>query len=56
MKMSGWVVKDDHVRLRDATHIQIVHAAICERIGVPHVSDKLYINIGKLVYMKWKLI
>ena len=38
MKMSGWVEEDDHVRLRDATHLQTVHSAICERIGVPHVS------------------
>ncbi|XP_065900889.1 uncharacterized protein [Dysidea avara] len=36
MKMSGWVEEDDHVRLRDATHLQTVHSAICERIGVPH--------------------
>jgi len=39
MKMSGWVVEDDHVRLRDATHIQTVYAAICERMGAPHVSN-----------------
>ena len=39
MKMSGWVVEDNHVRLRDATHIQTVYAAICERMGVPHVSN-----------------
>jgi len=38
MKMSGWVVEDDHVKLRDATQIQTVNTVICERIGV-HVSS-----------------
>jgi len=41
MKMSGWEVEDDHVRLRDAARIQTVHAAICERIGATQVSIKL---------------
>jgi len=29
MKMSGWVVEDDHVRLRDDSQIQTVYSAIC---------------------------
>ena len=37
MKMSGWVVEDDHVRLRDDSQIQAVNTAICDRISV-HVS------------------
>jgi len=38
MKMSGWVVEDDHVRLTDVTHIQTVYATVCERSGDSHVS------------------
>ena len=38
MKMSGWVVEDDNLKLRDTAQIQTVYTVICDRVGV-HVSS-----------------
>ena len=36
MKMSGWVVEGDHVKLRDDSHVQIACAIISQRLQVRH--------------------
>jgi len=34
MKMSGWVVEDDHVRLRDESHVAIVTSSLTHPIDL----------------------
>jgi len=44
MKMSGWVVEGDHVRLRDDSHVQIVSQllkSLCEHQHTKHVPSSV---------------
>ena len=46
MKMSGWVVMDDHVRLRDNSYVQTVSQLLKSASGVvPFPDDEFYILI-----------
>ena len=39
MKMSGWVVEDDHVRLRDDSHVRSVYQLLESLCGQTDVSQ-----------------
>ena len=46
MKMSGWIVEDDHVRLRDDSCVQIVSQLLKSATGVvPYPDDKFHVLI-----------
>ena len=46
MKMSGWVVEDDHVRLRDESCVQIVSQLLKSATGaVPFPDDEFHVLI-----------
>ena len=56
MKMSGWVVKDDHVRLRDDSCVQIVSQLLksflssSATVVVPLPDDEFHVLIKALYY------
>ena len=45
MKMSGWVVEDDHVRLRDNSHVHIVSQLLGKKKSI--YQDQVFGNVSK---------